>query len=77
MCILFWAFAVCIHANDSFQQYESILLSVGRCRPDGRRVTLSSLVVSSLNALDNTVNPVAPPYQRKKPKLVSNMLLLF
>ncbi|KAL4238844.1 hypothetical protein ACF0H5_003551 [Mactra antiquata] len=41
----------------------------GRCRIDGRRVTLSSLVVSSLNALDHTPNPVAPPYQRKKPKL--------
>ncbi|XP_052273428.1 synaptotagmin-11-like [Dreissena polymorpha] len=44
----------------------------GRCRPDGRRVTLSSLVVSSMNALDHTPNPVAPPYQpyqRKKPKL--------
>ncbi|XP_045163194.1 synaptotagmin-11-like isoform X2 [Mercenaria mercenaria] len=41
----------------------------GRPRPDGRRVTLSSLVVSSLNALDHTPNPVAPPYQRKKPKL--------
>ncbi|KAL5008999.1 hypothetical protein ScPMuIL_014580 [Solemya velum] len=40
-----------------------------RIRPgDNRRVTLSSLVVSSMNALDYTVNPIAPPYQRKKLK---------
>lgn len=45
----------------------------GRGRGDGRRITLSSLVVSSMNALDYTVNPVTPQYQypRKKPKLNS------
>ncbi|CAC5380377.1 unnamed protein product [Mytilus coruscus] len=42
----------------------------GRGRGDGRRITLSSLVVSSMNALDYTVNPVTPQCQaRKKPKL--------
>lgn len=51
----------------------------GRGRGDGRRITLSSLVVSSMNALDYTVNPVTPQYQypRKKPKLNVSMLFFY
>lgn len=50
------------------------ILTGGRGRGDGRRITLSSLVVSSMNALDYTVNPVTPQCQpRKKPKLNVSM----
>ncbi|XP_052766249.1 synaptotagmin-17-like [Mya arenaria] len=57
------------HSLAEIRRPSAIFIPEARSRPDGRRVTLSSLVVSSLNALDHTPNPVAPPYQRKKPKL--------
>ncbi|KAJ8309317.1 hypothetical protein KUTeg_014191 [Tegillarca granosa] len=59
------------HSLAEIRRPTHVFLPEGRGRGDGRRVTLSSLVVSSMNALDHTVNPVAPPYQRKKPKLVT------
>ncbi|XP_069116115.1 synaptotagmin-11-like isoform X2 [Argopecten irradians] len=57
------------HSLAEIRRPTHVFLPEGRGRGDSRRVTLSSLVVSSMNVLDHTVNPVGPAYHpRKKSK---------